>query len=393
MTIADDRCVNKCRVRIAHAALTFLGAAAFLRKIKRVRVAHPTTVRILRCHSRAGGNPWGMWRRVEHFLADAKWIPAYAGMTGWGAGPGWPWARAIGQPSATIQVKWQTAFADTPGEGLSMGLSRHALPRVKREMAAGEASKKCRVDQVWHKDKCCHQERIHRSSILRDLACDKSKSCRGLGGWPKATLGHLRGTLIDPTDDTIARIYPATDVPRNRPFTLRSSSALDQWMPSPSPNSSQSARCSGDARRRRGNQANGAEMRRPSARTTVNSSSVTSTCRARGLYSTAKELMPLLQKNLFVIRYQPHKLAQLIRGKTTRRRQGNWLEPELGEGAITLYMDVRWLTAFITIKEEPIRADAIQGWHFACQFVVIIESDYTLRWNPENVCVTSRELQ
>ena len=155
MTIADDRCVNKCRVRIAHAALTFLGTAAlmsrhrdngaaFLRKIERVRVAHPTTVRILRCHSREGGNPWGMCRRVERFLADAKWIPAYAGMTGWGAGPGWPWARAIGQPSATIRVKWQTAFADIPGEGLSMRLSRHALPRAKREMAAGEASKKCR---------------------------------------------------------------------------------------------------------------------------------------------------------------------------------------------------------------------------------------------------------
>ena len=43
-----------------------------------------------------------------------------------------------------------------------MRLSRHALPRAKREMAAGEASKKCRADQA---------ERIHRSSILRDLAC------------------------------------------------------------------------------------------------------------------------------------------------------------------------------------------------------------------------------
>ena len=30
-------------------------------------------------------------RKIETcFLADAKWIPAYAGMTGWGAGPGWP---------------------------------------------------------------------------------------------------------------------------------------------------------------------------------------------------------------------------------------------------------------------------------------------------------------
>ena len=48
-----NRPVNKCKVRIAHAALTFLAAAAlmsrhryngaaFLRKMKRVRGAHPS---------------------------------------------------------------------------------------------------------------------------------------------------------------------------------------------------------------------------------------------------------------------------------------------------------------------------------------------------------------
>ena len=74
-----NRHASKCRVRIAHAALIFLATAAlmsrhryngaaFLRKMKRVRGAYPTTVRILRCHSRprlkhsrAGysGNPYG----------------------------------------------------------------------------------------------------------------------------------------------------------------------------------------------------------------------------------------------------------------------------------------------------------------------------------------------
>ena len=339
-----------------------------------------TPVRKPRCHSRVGGNPWGtslsgaLVSFEDGCPARAKWIPAFAGMRGW--------------PRATRGMGRVSLSTGMPVKAVSMRLSGHALPDARLDAVPGNAIK-CRVDQA---------ERIHRSSILRDLTWDKSKSCRGLGGWPtgwpraRATLGHLRGALIDPTDDTIARIYPATGVPRNRPFTLRSSSALGQWMPSPSPNSSHSARCSGDARRRRGNQASGAEMRRPSARTTVNSSSVTSTCRARGLYSTAKELMPLLQKNLVVIGYQPHKLAQFICGKTTRRRQGNWLEPELGEGAITLHMDMRWLAAFVTKKEETIRADAIQGWHFACQFVVLIESNYTLRWIPENVCVPSGEL-
>ena len=54
---------------------------------------------------------------------------------------------------------------------LSMRLSRHAAPGrgglgpAKRDKASGKATKKCRVDQAWHKDKCCHQNRIHHSSI------------------------------------------------------------------------------------------------------------------------------------------------------------------------------------------------------------------------------------
>ena len=62
-----DRCASKCRVRIAH----------------------PTNVRILECHSREGGNPWGIRLRAERlnfeerFRAGAKWIPAFAGMRGW----------------------------------------------------------------------------------------------------------------------------------------------------------------------------------------------------------------------------------------------------------------------------------------------------------------------
>ncbi len=147
-------------------------------------------------------------------------------------------------------------------------------------------------------------------------------------------------------------IYPATGVPLSRPFTLRSSSALGQWMPSPSPNSPQSARCSGDARKRRGKQANGAEMRRPSARTTVNSSSVTSTCGARGLCSTAKEPMPLRQKNSRLSVTSRTSSRNSFAAKTARRRQRDWLKPKLGEGTITLHMDMRWLAVFVNYKRR-----------------------------------------
>ena len=159
-------------------------------------------------------------------------------------------------------------------------------------------------------------------------------------------------------------VQAATGVPRKSPLTLRSSSTPGQWMPSPSPSSSQSARCSGVARRRRGNHASGAEIRRPSARTTINSSSVTSTCRARGLGSTAKELMPSLLESLFVVCYEPREFTQLVRCEASRRGQCDGLEPELGKAAITLHMHMRRLATLIAEEEEPIRADPLQSWHF-----------------------------
>ena len=128
---------RKCRVRIAHAALTSgetvglrschrYDGAASRRGMKRVRSAHPTIVRTKICHSRprlqhsrAGysGNPFGFCLREErlnieaNFLVDAKWIPAYAGMTGWPTG--WPWARA----SATSGDGWRDSSINRPARG------------------------------------------------------------------------------------------------------------------------------------------------------------------------------------------------------------------------------------------------------------------------------------
>ena len=106
-----DGCASKCRVRIAHATSR--------RGMKRVRIAHPTNVRILECHSREGGNPWGMCLRAERlnfedrFLGDAKWIPAFAGMSGWPTG--WPRARATrGQGLLRLST-------DMPIEAMALG--------------------------------------------------------------------------------------------------------------------------------------------------------------------------------------------------------------------------------------------------------------------------------
>ena len=69
-----------------------------------------------------------------------------------------------------------------------------------------------------------------------------------------------------------------------------------------------------------------------------------------------------------------------MRCEADRGCQGDGLEPELGEGAITLHMDMRGLTPFIAEKEEPIRADPIQGGHFARQLIACSGFDYTPRW-------------
>ena len=62
--IAGDRCVSKCRVRTAHAALPSLAKAALTsrhcfnsaaswQRTNRVRSAHPTTVHTSRCSPKA----------------------------------------------------------------------------------------------------------------------------------------------------------------------------------------------------------------------------------------------------------------------------------------------------------------------------------------------------
>ncbi len=86
----------------------------------------------------------------------------------------------------------------------------------------------------------------------------------------------------------------AERAPRRSPSALRSSSTSGQWIPAPSPRSSKRARCSRVALRRRGNQARGVARRRPSARTTTSSSSVTVTSLIRGSTLGIEKATPCL---------------------------------------------------------------------------------------------------
>jgi len=92
--------------------------------------------------------------------------------------------------------------------------------------------------------------------------------------------------------------------------TEMSSSTSSQWIPTPRPMRRQFARCLGVARRSRGNQANGAETRRPSTSVTISSSSVhlTSIASATGLL--AKVLIPENDKLVAMLFNERVKLAQ-----------------------------------------------------------------------------------
>src|SRR5712691_2562734 len=93
--------------------------------------------------------------------------------------------------------------------------------------------------------------------------------------------------------------------------------------------SRQLPRCLGVARRSRGNQANGAETRRPSTSVTINSSSVHATSTASAIGLLAKVLIPGNDKLLTMFRNDCVQFAQLCAAKSARFNKLNRLKPKL----------------------------------------------------------------
>src|SRR4051812_31520199 len=122
---------------------------------------------------------------------------------------------------------------------------------------------------------------------------------------------------------------PAARVPRSNPDTLRSSSSVGQLMYSPSPMTRKSARSSIEPWRRLGNHASGTIRVRPSARCTTSSSSVTLISTARGLVSTAKEVIPSLHDSGVVFANDALHLRELVGSEASGFRQLDRRQPEL----------------------------------------------------------------
>jgi hypothetical protein len=142
-----------------------------------------------------------------------------------------------------------------------------------------------------------------------------------------------------------------------------SSSTSSQWIPTPFPISRHFARCAGVALSNRGNQAKGADTRRPSASVTTSSLDVqiTSTASASGLL--AKVLIPSEDKLLTVLRNERVKLAPLRSSKTARFCQGHRFQPKLRVAFRLFNVDVTWLSSFSAEKKEPKAANPQNLWH------------------------------
>src|SRR4029450_13476683 len=140
--------------------------------------------------------------------------------------------------------------------------------------------------------------------------------------------------------------------PASRPSTPICSSRSGHSIAYPSPSSCQWCGSAGDPGTRRGYHASGTTRLRPSAKSTVNLSSVTVTCTATGSVSSTKVVMPRLKERCLVLHHKSRAPADLVGAKTTIGHERHRLQPELGHGPLPLHMDVRRFPAVRTEKDE-----------------------------------------
>jgi hypothetical protein len=113
---------------------------------------------------------------------------------------------------------------------------------------------------------------------------------------------------------------------------------------------------------KRGNQASGTVIVRPSARSTARESSVTLTfCAVTSLRSVSEILMPCLQQQTCVVRNQPLDLSNLDPPEAAAILKANRIKPELGLPFLPLHMDMRRLVMIRRVEEQPVWTGAKNG--------------------------------
>src|SRR6266545_3479276 len=143
-----------------------------------------------------------------------------------------------------------------------------------------------------------------------------------------------------------------------------SSSSAGQWMPRPPPISRQEFRSSAVPCSRRGYQASGAAIERPSASSTDSVSALTSTPIANASrISTVEELIPALQQLLPMLLDQRPDLVQFLPAEAVAPLQANGVKPELRLRVVTLDMDVSGFTAVPCVEEKTERPHSEYSRH------------------------------
>src|SRR6266851_2349764 len=111
---------------------------------------------------------------------------------------------------------------------------------------------------------------------------------------------------------------------------------------------------------RRGYQARGAAMLRPSANSTDSVSLLISTCVASGVgLSAVKELIPCLQEVPLVSLHQIADSVDLLPTEPMAAFDLDRVEPELRLAVVALNVNVRRLVAVAGVEEKPKRSAAV----------------------------------
>src|SRR5215213_8361325 len=120
-------------------------------------------------------------------------------------------------------------------------------------------------------------------------------------------------------------------------------------MPKPAPAMRQFWRCSGEACSRRGYQASGTEMERPSTRSTVSRSSLICTSLTRSPALGSEVATPGLPQQGTILGHDLLDAAQLASTKAQVVGQAHGLQPELGRAVVSVHVDVRRLVRLMRV--------------------------------------------
>jgi hypothetical protein len=85
---------------------------------------------------------------------------------------------------------------------------------------------------------------------------------------------------------------------------------------------------------------------------------------ARGLVSTAKEVMPRLHDIRVILTHKSLHLRQLVRRKTSGLGQPKRRKPKLRNHSVAFDMDVRRFVEIVAREKKPIRTDPLEVQSF-----------------------------